>query len=410
MAFDPCREWLGIDADDLADPRRVLGLPPLGGDAVAIATAADARLESLRRVAPGAFAKAHAALISRVENARDTLLAELPAGGIDSSQEAVFPPLAAGRAPPPRRGERPSASSGLLLSAIALLGVAVAVLAFLVLRPAKQDRPSGRLVATAGDSVPPREPKPAPGRDRGPSPAGGANPSATDSEQQADRQRGRQERAAAEQPRREDEAGMAAERTRRDEPRRAEQDRTVEQPGIAAAVNDTVDRAYQALQRQDFDTADRLLATAEKDVGDDVEAATRVQRWQLLAGYAREFTRFRGEAFAAANAGREYEVDGEVIAMIEITPDLFIYKQAGRIERVPRGEVDRRLEMAIVETWVAGDGRAANHLFLGAGWFCHDPPALRRARAEWQIAGAGGEQVAPLIALLDDPVLRQVGR
>jgi cytoskeletal protein RodZ len=432
MAFDPCREWLGIDADDLTDPRRVLGLPPLGGDAVAIARAADARLESLRRVAPGAFVKAHAALISRVENARDTLLAELPAGEIDSSQEAVFPPIATGRSTPRRRRKRGSDSNGLLLSAVALLGVAVAVLAFMVLRPDKQDRPRDRTVAAAGNSVQPREPKPVPDRNPEPSQATAANQSATDSAFKAEQQREQRKleaaenarrraveerarrdeaaRLAAEQARRDEEARMATEQAGGDEAEPADADNAAERAGIAAAVNDALEQAYQALRREDFDTADRLLSTAEKDVGDDVEAATRLRRWQLLAGYAREFTRFRGEAFAAANAGREYEVDGEVIAIIEITPDLFIYRQDGRNKRVPRGEVDRRLEMAIVETWFAGDGRAANHLFLGAGWLCHDPPALRRARAEWQIAGAGGEQVAPLIALLDDPVLRQVGR
>jgi len=42
MAFDPCRDWLGIAAVDLADPRKVLGLPPgvLSADAVSTAAAA----------------------------------------------------------------------------------------------------------------------------------------------------------------------------------------------------------------------------------------------------------------------------------------------------------------------------------------------------------------------------------
>jgi hypothetical protein len=290
---------------------------------------------------------------------------------------------------------------------------------------------ANRATSPAGNPARPSEREPAAGRNPEPAQAGADNPAATDSALQAEQQRTRQEREAAkqarrrtveeqarrdaariaaEQARRDDEARMATEQAGGDEAEPADADNAAERAGIAAAVNDALAKAYEALCGEDFDAADRLLAAAEKDVGNDVEAATRVQRWQLLAGYAREFTRFRGEAFASAHAGREYEVDREVVSIIEITPDLFIYKKAGRIERVPRGEVDRRLEMAIVETWFAGDGRAANHLFLGAGWLCHDPPAVRRARAEWQIAGAGGEQVAPLLALLDDPVLRQVGR
>jgi len=75
MAFDPCREWLGIDAVDLGDPGRVLGLPPGCRDAGLIGRAAETRLEALRQVTPGPFAKAHAVLVARVEEARDSLLA-----------------------------------------------------------------------------------------------------------------------------------------------------------------------------------------------------------------------------------------------------------------------------------------------------------------------------------------------
>ena len=89
---------------------------------------------------------------------------------------------------------------------------------------------------------------------------------------------------------------------------------------------------------------------------------------------------------------------------------MFIYKLAGKIELIPRDRVDPRIAMAIVESWFDTDGRAANHLFLGARWLCLDPPDTRRARADWQIAGDGGEQVGPLLMLLDDPVIRRAAR
>jgi len=95
--------------------------------------------------------------------------------------------------------------------------------------------------------------------------------------------------------------------------------------------------------------------------------------------------------------------------VIEITPEKFVYKLRGKTERTTPDKVDPRIALAIVEAWFAADGRAANHLFLGAQAACLDPPDLRRASREWQVAGQGGAQAAPLLALLDDPVFRRAG-
>ena len=77
--FDPSREWLGLDAVDLADPRLVLGLSSGQLDSETIIKAADERLARLRRLAPGPFTVARTALVKRVEESRDGLLASLPA-------------------------------------------------------------------------------------------------------------------------------------------------------------------------------------------------------------------------------------------------------------------------------------------------------------------------------------------
>ncbi len=167
--------------------------------------------------------------------------------------------------------------------------------------------------------------------------------------------------------------------------------------------------AYAALQRREFDTADRAIESASKDVGDDVELATRIERWRLLATYARAFEGYRAKAFDSANAGREYEVDGRIFAIIEINPTMFIYRLDGRNVRKPRDEVHPRVEMAVVEGWFAGDGRASNFIFIGARWLCSDPPNATRARAAWQQARDGGEDVSNLFALLDDPIIHQAG-
>jgi hypothetical protein len=474
MAFDPCREWLGIDAVDLGDPGHVLGLPPGCSDPAAISRAADARLHSLRAVTPGPFAKAHAALVARVEEARDTLLAAAFAGGKPAPslepQPSFAPPptplapaaprwvgaddapsAAASRFGSAAPGEEPmlgpspgptarrtvarsqssSGAGGLLLASFALLAAAVAVLVFLMLRPDQ----SGAQVAV---KKPASRATASPTADNGTKPAGAGGSTAAvvgdrdpgrderDEErrrheaeiqkQEAERrQREKEEQAQreaemAEQKavaaREAEEASRRAEMAAKEGEQQAEQDRARIQEMLDKALGD----AFKALQRGEFDTADRAIKAADTHVGDDVEAATRIERWRLMATYAREFPKFREQAFAAANAGRDYEIDGKPFAIIEITPDLVVYRWDGENKRVPRDQLPPRVELAVVEGWFANDGRAANHLFLGTRWLCLDPPNPARARAEWRIAGDGGEQVAPLTALLDDPVIRRAGR
>jgi hypothetical protein len=77
--FDPCRQWLGIDAVHLGNARLVLGISPDEVDPVAVFRAADARLTLLRSISPGPFEMARTGLIARVEEAREKLLAECAA-------------------------------------------------------------------------------------------------------------------------------------------------------------------------------------------------------------------------------------------------------------------------------------------------------------------------------------------
>ena len=88
--FDPCRQWLGIDAVELGDPRRVLGLLPSEADPLVVLRAADARLTLLRGIAAGPFDMARNALIKRVEEAREAVLAQIAA--------APRPPMPVGTA------------------------------------------------------------------------------------------------------------------------------------------------------------------------------------------------------------------------------------------------------------------------------------------------------------------------
>jgi len=498
MAFDPCREWLGIDAVDLGDPGRVLGLQPGCRDPMIIGRAADARLQALQQVAPGAFARAHAALVARVEESRDTLLAAVFAGGMSAQaghQQPMFapppglPPSAApgrssGEDSPRRaasrfptadddagpvlqtapsltvrrsapRGRSSSAGAGgLLLASFALLAAAVAVLLFLMLRPrsdAVPDLAAGQVAVNKPAATPPAS-------GGSPTREGGAGGLDRDEQDGPRRQQTEMQKQDAEQRRR-DEQELASREAKADAEAdaNAEADATadaeaeaktnteakgamVEHDAAAAAqktekprdpaptaategtegdqdrarMQEALDKslreAFTALQRGEFDTADRVIAAAGGDVGDDVEAATRLERWRILATYAKEYTKFRDQAFAAANAGRDYQIDGKPFATIEITPDTFTYRWDGENKRVARDQVPPRIELAVVAGWFEGDGRAANHLFLGARWLSLDPPNPAQARAEWRIAENGGKQVDALNALLNDPVILRAGR
>jgi len=77
--FDPCRQWLGIDAVHVGNARLVLGVSPQEADPLVVVRAADARLNLLRTISPGPFEMARAGLIKRVEEAREKLLAEIAA-------------------------------------------------------------------------------------------------------------------------------------------------------------------------------------------------------------------------------------------------------------------------------------------------------------------------------------------
>jgi hypothetical protein len=439
MPFDPCREWLGIEALDLGDPRRVLGIPVSLTDPDAIAAAAEARLATLRRINPGPFARAREALVARVEEARQTLLQHAAAAGPPppawqaSPVPREAPKLVSGSRPDPwgtlpdalspegeelptgipafrtkRVGAAPRQDgskgdlTGLVLGLGALLATVAAVIAYVVLQPPAGSKPVSQ-VAVAPPPVSPRPasppetrrtpaPRVAPERPADPRPADAPTRPLPQlpADSAADEEAGR--RAA-------EEARRAAEEQRRQERQ------LVTRQAIDAALRD----AYAALQRQEFDAADRAITAAGRQVGDDVEAATRIERWRLLATYARGFAGHRGQAFKAANEGREYDLGDTRFAVIEITPEKFVYKLRGKTERTTPDKVDPRIALAIVEAWFAADGRAANHLFLGAHAACLDPPDLRRARREWQVAGQEGEQAAPLLALLDDPVFRRAG-
>ncbi len=472
MPFDPCREWLGIHATDLKDPHRVLDIPQTVTDGDTIARLAEARLAMLSKIAPGPFQKAHAALLMRVAEARDTLLATATWDtAVEPPEEESVAPL-----PPPLPVSEPSPvevpiSVNVPLPASAPLPVSVSLPASALApasylppqlpavpepEPAEDDdspydaapipfasddplaypsQSTGTTTKSGGGGVGliaiflavmiaggyyaykrfgvgqeawdvaintvvaplvdpplPGEAIPTPGSDvnqRPPDRSGEAQePPATASSPQQPPEPPSPPTPSEPDP--ETERRVAEERAR-----------------AAEFVNSSLQDAFDALKREEFDKADRAIEAASQYARDDFDAGTRVERWRLLAAYARGYADYRARAFRAASAGRDYEIDGRLIVVIEVTPANFTYRLAGRNYTVARKTMSPVLEVGVVEAWFAGGAKAANHFFLGARWLCKEPPNLTRARTAWQKAADGGEDAAPLMALLEDPITQQ---
>jgi hypothetical protein len=89
--FDPCRQWLGVDAVHAGNARLMLGVSPQEADPTVVLRAAEARLNLLRAISPGPFEMARAGLIKRVEEAREKLLAEIAASPQRSRSDSAVP-------------------------------------------------------------------------------------------------------------------------------------------------------------------------------------------------------------------------------------------------------------------------------------------------------------------------------
>lgn len=178
----------------------------------------------------------------------------------------------------------------------------------------------------------------------------------------------------------------------------------VEHGRPAAAVDQALASTLAALRMRDTSKARQSAESAASAAGDDAVLRRRVDRWLLLVDYAAQLAGHRREAAESAAKGREYEVDGRTIGIVELTPEAFAYKVAGRVERGPRDELPQAIDQAILAAWFAGDGRAANHIFLGIARLLEPHPDLAAVRAEWETALRGEPATAPLMPLLDDPL------
>jgi hypothetical protein len=480
--FDPCREWLGIDRADLADPRRILGLVPSETDPISVLRASEARLGLLKGLAAGPHHAAREALILRVEQAREAVLSEIAAAAdrgrpaptgsgfamppaprrpgadrpIDDAATVVFADhpggISADAFPPAApavkiRSVRPVHRRGngaaVWISILAMLASVAAGVAFIWWQARQQERrlaakhdhvrhgeptttdsavshqqgtkkplpadapisssPSPAATRSMAADAPiaiaerrPRPasvtpaPKPAPIPDPPTAPLASRQPeepmeSGTDPQPSASMVEG----------------AMAASAEATDEEPTADPQPEKEDPADEA-VDGELAQALHALRSGDFDTADALLASALEGAR-GIPAKQRIADWKVLAQYAREFAGFRGQALADVKPGNEFDVNGKKIAVVEIDDKKFIYRFLGKNKTTPRDKIPAGILMAIVTNWF--DERPANHLFLGAYHATKPEPDLAKARDHWELAEKGGINAAPLLGLLEDPVL-----
>lgn len=325
----------------------------------------------------------------------------------------------------PGRRRRHSASSGLAPSVILLLiAAAIGIGGYvawprLVVTPSSTGSTGRALAATAPE---PKRPPPVPSPAAIPRPAAEstsrpASEPASQERQREDLDRREFQRQAAAEAERTRTAEARSQATTEQERARVETDRVpaeqAEQekarqdsrPRADSAVDRGLTAAYAALRRGDRSGVEQGITVAEQASGDDADLSLRVARWQLLADYARQLAGYREQAVASANQGREYTIDDRTIAIIEISPEKFAYKEAGRIKRGPRASLPKAIQRAMLRAWFEGDQRSANHIFLGVDRLLDDQPDLETVRQEWETALAGEPATASIIPLLDDPVI-----
>jgi hypothetical protein len=171
-----------------------------------------------------------------------------------------------------------------------------------------------------------------------------------------------------------------------------------------AAVEAAISRASKAMGVGDVDEAKRALAEAMTAAAGDRPLKERVQRWQRLEHYVREFATYRDRALATA-MGNDYPLGNTVISIVEVTDKTFEYRKLGQNIKVSRDKIPATVVHTIVNRWFAASPRPANDLYLGAYLFVQGPRGGDLARRAWQRAADRGERDGELLLrLFNDPL------
>lgn len=406
-----CREWLGLEPAEMPFPHRVLGVSVDERDTLTIVRAADRRLAMLRDV-PAERTAERDALTAQVEAARDAMLAVAVRPPVPGTVTAPAPPPTPPPVPVPQAQDaaveaafpvvrRPVVHrrrSGGNASALttAVLVLAIAGLALYIGWPQLM-----RALQVA--KRPQSDPRPAPAARPTPEPWPTLRPAIRPDARREPRPEPQPEpgREPQPEPQLDPSPEPQPEPTPPPDPSNAE--------AVRALVEAAITRAFAALRHQDYDTANGELEAVAATANEDDESAARLNRWNLLVQYARQYPDVRTRALTTAGT-REFEDGSRTIASVGITDDMFVYRDSldpGRNLRFPLDQVPADVERVVVRAWLDRSGRAANYLVLGAAALARPAPDPEAAHRDWQAAAAKGEdQGTLLLELLEDPAVR----
>ena len=502
--FDPCKQWLGIDAVDLEDPRRVLGVAQTESDPLAVIRAAGIRLSLLRGISPGPFEIARNALIKRVEEAREALLLRLAAhpttpainpSAVPSSplvpacpsvppappvpsfpavpsfaavgdppqyQQPHYPvgsPTAPEGTPPSglgppesqpflaaprklRHRNEESSGTGVVLAALAGLGIlAVALLINLLTQsdsnPNPKTNPSQNVRTVEVARKPeekeknrPRVPSQRPNKSpNNPAPFDAEAAPDSTPDTTSDRAVSTSTLPGGKPP----QSPPPKAKPPGDKPRPVpipvpvpvpvpkQPDVTMppetEPPETEPVAKESTEQqqnleellaaAFGAMGKRDRGLVEAKLTAAET-LAASAQSKKRIAGWKLLDHYASGFIDYRNDSLKTIASGDEYDVGDKKIAVVEITPDVFIFRAAGKNRSVSYDKIPSPILVAIVTKWF--DQKPGNNLFIAAYYLTQPEPNLEKARDYLEKAQSGGVDASQLLALLDDSVILAAGQ
>lgn len=457
---DPCSQWLGIDAADLGDHRRVLGVAPEERDPLVVLRAAESRLARLRSVKAGSLEFVRAGFVKRVEAARESVLAEIaaaaptapafrapPAPSTLAQQPVARPPVPAAPPPVPRPAvpvptvppvppaESTGAESIVIRNrtvyrkrtpvagvAAALVGLSAVAggLGYYALAVKPQQAALAERKHREGDID--RDGAETPAADERASAPTGAD----DGDRPPPRARPRRPRSPSAEPpqqtaataavaSREADTAMPKPDPRPKDPPKAKPATAKDSakprpaPGMseedaaeeAGRLDGTLGEVLAALRDGEDASAARLLETAAA-AARGAPARDRLAGWQRLAESHRRFLEGRAAALDAVEAGARYEVGGRSVVIEKLDDTQCVYRVSGPAKTVAREKIPAGIVLAIVAGWFGDD--TAGDLAIAAFQLARAEPEVRLARERLEKARDAGADVELLLPLCDDPL------
>ncbi len=174
-------------------------------------------------------------------------------------------------------------------------------------------------------------------------------------------------------------------------------------PQELAALGTALNEAKYALMDKRLDDADKTLADAES-LAKLPEHKDMVTRAKLVAAYIREFWKAVADGVQQLDALDELKYKDNVIVIVEVQPDLLVFRYEGATQRRPINHLPDGLAILVADK-VLDPNAASTRLLKGALYAVNvekDPEYATKARRYWEEATAMGGEGRQLIPYLDD--------